>query len=442
MNIHNEHKETIGERIRRLRKERNLPQSFLADATGVTFGWISQIEQDKANASPELLNKIAVALKVPIRELLQEEDQRMELVSRIKLVEVLLESGQAQEAEYILQGLEDHQGLSESDKIVLQIHYSECRYQQQDYEHSLSLLHPLISSLETANYHDAYLLAWIRNQIGNTYFQQRDFRTALYNYQKALDYTLRIDGEDILTAKICLNLAVLLRILGQTKECITYLDRSHAFFQKHSDPRQLSKVLYERGILSKNAHDYKRAAEYFEQAKTIMLSLNLKHYANMVNHMIASEVTVHQNPHIALQQLHECIERFLEERNYPLVILEYAKIANIYIQMSDLEQADRSLTFASELIQTHSLETTPESAECFRIFAVYYYTRYEYATSIEYAWRSAKTFDRIGLIKDQVEAMKIIVDCHQHLGDFEQALRLERQRTDLLSSLLHEEAHL
>lgn len=442
MNNHKDHKESLGERIRRLRKERSLSQTFLADAVGVTFGWISQIEQDKAKASPELLNKIALALQVPIRELLQEEDQRMESVSRIKLVEVLLETGQTHEAKSVIQGLKDHPDLTESDRIVLQIHLSECNYQQQNYEQSLSILLPLILSLETANYHDAYLLAWIRNQIGNAYFQQRDFRTALYNYQKALDYTLRIDGEDVLTAKICLNLAVVLRLLGHMKECFTYLDRSHDFFQKHSDLKQLSKVLYERGILSSNAHDYKRAAEYFEQARTIMLSLNLKHYANMVNHMIASEVTVHQNPQSALQQLRQCIEHFLEEKNFALVILEYAKMAEIYIQMNDLEHAARSLDCATELIQTHSLENAPESAECYRIFAIYYYTINDYSASIEHAWRSAEIFDRMKLIKDQVEAMKVIVDCHQELGDFEQALRFERQRNGLLSNLLHEEEYL
>lgn len=187
MNIHNEHKETIGERIRRLRKERNLPQSFLADATGVTFGWISQIEQDKANASPELLNKIAVALKVPIRELLLDEDERMELISRIKLIEVLLETDQTDEAESMLRDLEELAGLADHDKYHLSLLTGECRYKQRRYEDGLSILETMAHALESVNYHDAYFLAKVFNQIGSCYFQMQDFKNAFYHYRKAHD---------------------------------------------------------------------------------------------------------------------------------------------------------------------------------------------------------------------------------------------------------------
>ncbi|WP_157721913.1 tetratricopeptide repeat protein [Tumebacillus avium] len=282
-------------------------------------------------------------------------------------------------------------------------------------------------------------MAWIRNQLGNAYFQKRDFRTALYNYQKANDYTLRIDGQDPLTAKIHLNLAVVYRILGHTKDCVSFLESSHGFFHKNSDLKHLSKVLYERGIISKTLKQYERAAEYFEQARTIMVTLNLKHYANLVQHMIASQVTIHNNPVAAIHQLQACIERFQEEENYPLVILEYSKIAEIYLQLKDLETAVSSLEHAVRIMTNFSLEQTPESAECFRVYAIYFFLRKEYTASIEYALKAANSFDTMGLIKDQADAMKIVVDCYQQLGDLEQALLLERQRNNLLTTLVIKE---
>ena len=78
---------TVGQRIKRLRKERGLSQIVLAQQTGVTDAWISQVETDKSTPSAELLNKIASAMKIPIRELLQDEEADLELTTRIKLVE-------------------------------------------------------------------------------------------------------------------------------------------------------------------------------------------------------------------------------------------------------------------------------------------------------------------------------------------------------------------
>ena len=135
----------------------------------------------------------------------------MELVSRIKLIEVLLETNQAEDAERIILSLIDHANISENDSIKLSIFLSESKYQQQKYSESIEILQPLIQSLESSNYHDAHILAEIRNQIGKSFFRNRDFTSAFYNYQKSYEYTLRFDSFDLLSAKISYNLAVSLR---------------------------------------------------------------------------------------------------------------------------------------------------------------------------------------------------------------------------------------
>ncbi|ARU61690.1 hypothetical protein CBW65_12160 [Tumebacillus avium] len=146
MNLDQNTSETIGTGIRRLRNLRSMSQSQLADRVGVTFGWISQIEQDKAIPSAELLSKIATQFKIPVHELIQNEESHMELKSRIKLVEVLLEAGQPEEAEMMISGLEPQPDLSDSDRLTIQIHLAECKYQQKDYDQSIEILRPLIHS--------------------------------------------------------------------------------------------------------------------------------------------------------------------------------------------------------------------------------------------------------------------------------------------------------
>jgi len=64
----------LGTRIRRIREEKDMTLSQLEDASGVTKGYLSQLENGKAsNPSVEHMRKIAQGLEVNIVELLGEE---------------------------------------------------------------------------------------------------------------------------------------------------------------------------------------------------------------------------------------------------------------------------------------------------------------------------------------------------------------------------------
>lgn len=65
---------TIGQRIREIRKARNLTQRQLADQVGLNFTYLSRIENDRLDADQtpreETLEKIAGALDTDLDELL------------------------------------------------------------------------------------------------------------------------------------------------------------------------------------------------------------------------------------------------------------------------------------------------------------------------------------------------------------------------------------
>lgn len=65
---------TFGEKIRQLRKEKNLSQRDLATKVGVNFTYISKIENEKLDfgdyPSEELIRKLAKALRADADELL------------------------------------------------------------------------------------------------------------------------------------------------------------------------------------------------------------------------------------------------------------------------------------------------------------------------------------------------------------------------------------
>lgn len=64
----------IGNRVYEIRKQWKLTQSQLAEMVGVDTSTINKIEKNKATPSLGLLDRIAVALKVSVSDLLSDHD--------------------------------------------------------------------------------------------------------------------------------------------------------------------------------------------------------------------------------------------------------------------------------------------------------------------------------------------------------------------------------
>ena len=66
----------LGERLRALRRERNLRQKELADRAGVNRSYLSLIENGKSSPTVDILGKLARALGVKITSLMQDDGDR------------------------------------------------------------------------------------------------------------------------------------------------------------------------------------------------------------------------------------------------------------------------------------------------------------------------------------------------------------------------------
>ncbi|SFB40232.1 helix-turn-helix domain-containing protein [Algoriphagus aquimarinus] len=65
-------KEIFGEKVKLLRKGKELSQEELALKSGLNRPYISGIEQGKRNVSLEVMEKLAEALEIHIKELFEE----------------------------------------------------------------------------------------------------------------------------------------------------------------------------------------------------------------------------------------------------------------------------------------------------------------------------------------------------------------------------------
>ena len=83
---------SIGQKTKNYRQQANMKISELADITSLSCGFISQVENDKVSLSLESLKKIASALNIPIKNFLEDQLFKPELVRKnlrpkIKLAE-------------------------------------------------------------------------------------------------------------------------------------------------------------------------------------------------------------------------------------------------------------------------------------------------------------------------------------------------------------------
>ena len=70
--------EVLGSNIKKLRKERNWTQEYLAEQAGISVPFMTQIELARKQASLEVIAKISKALNVPYSALfLNESDKQL-----------------------------------------------------------------------------------------------------------------------------------------------------------------------------------------------------------------------------------------------------------------------------------------------------------------------------------------------------------------------------
>jgi transcriptional regulator with XRE-family HTH domain len=69
--------EALGDRIKRIRLEKNMSQTLLASQCGIEKANLSRIESGQANPTVLTLLKISVALNVPVAEFFKHDVQQL-----------------------------------------------------------------------------------------------------------------------------------------------------------------------------------------------------------------------------------------------------------------------------------------------------------------------------------------------------------------------------
>lgn len=73
---------SVGQKLKVIRQKSNITIPQLADMSGLSRGFISQVENDKASLSLESLQRIASSLKIPVSSFLDNEQFPAEVIKK------------------------------------------------------------------------------------------------------------------------------------------------------------------------------------------------------------------------------------------------------------------------------------------------------------------------------------------------------------------------
>ncbi|MFD2171156.1 helix-turn-helix domain-containing protein [Tumebacillus lipolyticus] len=411
--------ETLGQRIRRLRRAKGMTQNELADGF-VTISMISQVESGKNTPSVELVQHIAKKLQVPLHALMRNEIEQMETAWKHQLAKVYLLTKEAAEAEPLLLDLLELADLSHAQQVELNIDLAESYYLQQKYDEVLRLLMPIVQELEALIYEDARLLALSHLTIGNAYYQKQSYSNAGYHYRRAYDLTLRFPVFDQLAARIAYHTGITLQLQGNHQEAEFYLLKANDFFSRTDHLYGVAATMMAQAITYKNIQKYHLASESLSTAYRIFQALNLQLESANVLLTKAANITVNEDPQLAINELQDCITAFQENGQKKDLVIAYSKLADAQLRLQHYQDARTSLDRASSLIAEDSLTNSLESAECYHVFARYYFANREYQLAINYALKSSEFFGSVGMTSDQVLSIQIAYDSYHQLEMLEQ----------------------
>ncbi|MGZ4163958.1 MAG: helix-turn-helix domain-containing protein, partial [Tumebacillaceae bacterium] len=160
---------TIGQRVKKQRKDRGLSQAELAEGI-CSSSTISLLETDQHVPSAEILQKLAEKLGVPLQEIVHGSGSDLDIALQLDIIEILVEAEEFAEALPMIHELEQRDGVVEYQRRSLVLLQAECLMRTGEAERAVELLTALQQQLEQHREPDSRFMALFYNKLGSAYY--------------------------------------------------------------------------------------------------------------------------------------------------------------------------------------------------------------------------------------------------------------------------------
>lgn len=424
--------QTIGQQVRRLRKERGLSQSQLA-AGICSFQTISALETDKHLPSIEIMQKIAARLCIPLHEIMLSPNGDLTVKVQLDIIQTYLEVEQYEQALALVEQVEATEQLVEYQRRELLLAKADCLMHQEQPDAATALLLTLQRRLEQERETDDLLLARLYHALGNAYYFAGNLIYAHTHYLRALQACQRLPEQELLHAKVQYNLGLVCQCMAFHEEAAEYLSFANAYFERCADPRRLANTLFAMGLLQHARHELDQAKASLQSALQLYRSQNMVAMAHRVRSQYACYVMADHDPDAALEELMSCALEFNKCGNTVREAYTYAHITRLLLQKDQIAVAGKYVRKALRLLPQEPLPRDFRLAFVHRIYALYLLKQQKTAESIEVAFQSAEQYNAMGMESEAAASLRIAVDAYRVQGQKDEAFQLLQQVADLLS---------
>ncbi|MEA3492752.1 MAG: tetratricopeptide repeat protein, partial [Campylobacterota bacterium] len=283
-------------------------------------------------------------------------------------------------------------------------------------------------------------LGSVYNNIANVYSNMLDYGTAVEYYQKSIDFHEKFSGKMALGASASYSgLADLYSKLKEHKKAIYYLEKSILLTQKdkknqHVLPHnynQIASLYTVTNNLPKALEYSKKSLELFQKSYGRYHSQTAKAYNQIGN--LYYRMGDHQKTSEYYEKASAINEKLLKDtsrgkENF-LIALEYAKMANFY---SDINDLNRSLIYREKELSIYEKYGDKKGVfipTTYNNIASLYYSMGEYNNSLKYLKKALKIKEK-GFGKRNPETVKLysnIAYLYRTLGDDQKSLSYHKK---------------
>ncbi|KEO81585.1 helix-turn-helix domain-containing protein [Tumebacillus flagellatus] len=339
---------SLGSKLKSYREAKGFNQKELAEKSGISPSTVSALENGRFTPSPDLLQRIALALGLPLHDLV---DQPTELTVEALLDVARLQLLRREEALALqtIAQIRERGTLLEDQQDELQLLEASARLAQPDRLPALEMLYALVYKLELAAQIDHVFVARVQLALGEGWMQNGDFVTAVHHLKRGLEVMNQLPVPDALVlAQLHHSLSACSHLLRDEDEMSASIAKAAELFHATNSPRSIGEMYRELAQSYHEKNDPVRAARAYQQAVAcyeIALHLDWK-----VRFDGYAAFLTGQPPDVTLAALQKQLEVPLEPLDEALA---YTRIGKVHLNLNDLPAAKAAIMKALELSAPH-----------------------------------------------------------------------------------------
>jgi transcriptional regulator with XRE-family HTH domain len=430
---------TIGEKVKRYRKDRGFSQDELADGI-CSRQTISLLENGIHVPSADILTKISERLGIPLAEIVKTREQSLNEKLQVDILKAYVSASEYAPAMELISELETRKDLPDFLRREVLLCKAECLLRTGEAEQAISLLETFQKQLEIARDPDDYTTASVYLKMGTAYYFLSDLLNAYTYYMRACQIAERLPSQDILTAHIFYNLGNVCRQINLDEQAVMYLTKAKVIYESYSSPKNLAHSLFALGIAYKNLNLLEQAETYLLQAQALYEAENITTLAQVAKQGYVFGVLAKKDRDQALQELLKSIPEIESAGDLYQLAYTYARISSLYTDLARLDDAETYIEKAVGIVEgnvpkvptEYPFVKDPRIAFVYQVKAKYLYCSGEYEKCVSPAYKSAEMFGKMGLKSDAVESYTLSVEALEKQGRIEEALSISKELTELL----------